>query len=178
MIEAHSFAGKKVAVFGMGMSGLAAGRSLLAGGASVYAWDDGEKGRDAARTAGLPLVDLRTVDWRELDALVLAPGVPLTHPDPHWTAKLALAHGVEIIGDTEIFMRERRRAGAVSPVVAVTGTNGKSTTTALTHHLLVSAGLDAVCGGNIGKAVLDLPPFRDGRHYVLELSSYQLDLNS
>ncbi len=176
MIEAHSFAGKTVAVFGMGMSGLATGRSLLAGGASVLAWDDGEKGRAAAKAAGLPLADLKSLDWSAIDALVLAPGVPLTHPEPHWTVKLAQAHGVEVIGDTEIFMRERRRAGTASPVIAITGTNGKSTTTALTHHLLEAAGLEAVRGGNIGAAVLDLPPFKDGRHYVLELSSYQIDL--
>ncbi len=176
MIEAHSFAGKTVAVFGMGMSGLAAGRSLLAGGASVLAWDDGEKGREAAKAAGLPLADLKTIDWGAVDALVLAPGVPLTHPEPHWTVKLAHAHGVEIIGDTEIFMRERRPAGTDSPIIAITGTNGKSTTTALTHHLLEAAGLDAVRGGNIGTAVLDLPPFKDGRYYVLEFSSYQIDL--
>lgn len=176
MIAAHTFAGKKAAVFGLGMSGLAAGRSLLAGGATVFAWDDGEKGRAAAKDAGLPLADLREVDWGAIDALVLAPGVPLTHPEPHWTVKLAQAHGVEIIGDTEIFMRERRRAGAPCPVIAITGTNGKSTTTALTHHLLQCAGLDAVRGGNIGAAVLDLPPFAHGRHYVLEFSSFQLDL--
>jgi UDP-N-acetylmuramoylalanine--D-glutamate ligase len=176
MIEAHSFAGKKAAVFGMGMSGLAAGRSLLAGGASVLAWDDGEKGRESAKAAGLPLHDLKSADWAALDLLVLAPGVPLTHPEPHWTVKLARAHGVEIIGDTEIFMRERRRVGAASPVIAITGTNGKSTTTALIHHLLREAGLDAVRGGNIGTAVLDLPPFNDGQHYVLEFSSFQLDL--
>jgi UDP-N-acetylmuramoylalanine--D-glutamate ligase len=176
MIEAHSFAGKQAAVLGMGMSGLAAARSLLAGGASVLAWDDGEKGREAASKAGLPLCDLRSADWNAIDALVLAPGVPLTHPEPHWTVKLARAHGVEIIGDTEIFFRELKRAGTASPVIAITGTNGKSTTTALTHHLLQSAGLDAVRGGNIGTAVLDLPPFKDGLHYVLEFSSYQLDL--
>ncbi len=176
MIEAHSFAGKTVAVFGMGLSGLATGRSLLAGGASILAWDDREKGRAAAKAAGLPLADLKSLDWSAIDALVLAPGVPLTHPEPHWTVKLAQAHGVEVIGDTEIFMRERRRAGAASPVIAITGTNGKSTTTALTHHLLEAAGLDAVSGGNIGTAVLDLPAFKDGRHYVLELSSYQIDL--
>jgi UDP-N-acetylmuramoylalanine--D-glutamate ligase len=176
MIKAHSFAGKTVAVFGLGMSGLAAGRALWAGGAKVLAWDDGEKGRAVAANAGLPLCDLRGADWGAIDALVLAPGVPLTHPEPHWTVKLAQAHGVEIIGDTEIFMRERRRAGAACPVIAITGTNGKSTTTALTHHLLESVGLDAVRGGNIGAAALDLPPFEKGRHYVLEFSSFQLDL--
>ncbi len=176
MIEAHSFAEKQVAVFGLGMSGLAVGRSLLAGGATVLAWDDNERGREAARQAGLPLLDLKSADWRSIDALVLAPGVPLTHPEPHWAVKLASASGVEVIGDTEIFMRERRRSGTLAKAIAITGTNGKSTTTALTHHLLVSAGLDAFLGGNIGTAVLDLPPFENGRHYVLEFSSFQLDL--
>ncbi|MGO9546653.1 MAG: UDP-N-acetylmuramoyl-L-alanine--D-glutamate ligase [Rhodomicrobium sp.] len=176
MIEARSFAGRRVAVFGMGMSGLAAARSLLAGGAAVSVWDDGERGREAARAAGLPLCDLRQADWGAIDMLVLAPGVPLTHPEPHWTAKFARAHGTEIIGDTEIFMRELHASGAAAKVIAITGTNGKSTTTALTHHILASAGLDAVLGGNIGKAVLDLPSFADERHYIIEFSSFQLDL--
>ena len=176
MIEARSFAGKAVAVFGMGMSGIAAARSLLAGGAAVLAWDDGERGRDAARAAGLPLCDLREADWSAMATLVLAPGVPLTHPEPHWTVKLAHGHGVEIIGDTEIFIRERKASGTAAKVIAITGTNGKSTTTALTHHILTSIGVDAVLGGNIGKAVLDFPPFADGRHYVIEFSSFQLDL--
>lgn len=176
MVEARTFAGKHVAVFGMGVSGLAAARSLLAGGASIVAWDDGERGREAARSEGFPVSDLRDADWQVIDALVLAPGVPLTHPEPHWAVELAAKNGVEIIGDTEIFIRERRRSGAATKLIAITGTNGKSTTTALTHHLLCSSGIDAVLGGNIGTAVLDLPSFEDGRHYVLELSSFQLDL--
>ncbi len=176
MIEARTFAGKSVAVFGMGMSGLAAARSLLASGAAVSVWDDGENGCEAAKAAGLPLSDLHQADWSGMDALVLAPGVPLTHPEPHWTVKLARGHGVEIIGDTEIFVRERRASGAAAKVIAITGTNGKSTTTALTQHILAAAGLDAVLGGNIGKAVLDLPQFADGRYYVIEFSSFQLDL--
>jgi UDP-N-acetylmuramoylalanine--D-glutamate ligase len=176
MIEALTFAGKTAAVFGMGMSGLAAARSLLAGGARICAWDDSERGREAATAAGLPVCDLASVNWSTIDTLVLAPGVPLTHPEPHWTVKLARASGTEIIGDTEIFMRERRHARAAAKVIAITGTNGKSTTTALTRHILASAGIDAVVGGNIGQAVLDLPPFADGRHYVIEFSSFQLDL--
>ncbi len=88
----------------------------------------------------------------------------------------ARVHGVEVIGDTEIFIRERKASGTAAKVIAITGTNGKSTTTALTHHILSSIGLDAVLGGNIGKAVLDLPPFADGRYYVIEFSSFQLDL--
>ncbi len=176
MIKARTFAGKTVAVFGLGLSGLAAARSLLAGGATVLAWDDGEQGRAAGHEKGLPVYDLGEADWTKIDALVLAPGVPLTHPEPHWSVKLAKAHGVEIIGDTEIFVRERRQANADTKLIAITGTNGKSTTTALIHHLLASTGVNAHLGGNIGVAVLDLPPFAEGCCYVLELSSFQLDL--
>jgi UDP-N-acetylmuramoylalanine--D-glutamate ligase len=118
------------------------------------------------------------MDWTGVGALILAPGVPLTHPEPHWAVRLAKSHGVEIIGDVELFCRERRLSKAAAKIIAITGTNGKSTTTALTHHLLVSAGSDAVAGGNIGAAVFDLPEFRDDRYYVLELSSFQLDLTS
>ncbi len=133
-------------------------------------------GAKSARKAAFSLCDLREADWGAVDALVLAPGVPFTHPEPHWTVNLARAAGVEIIGDTEIFVRERRRSGTAAKIVAITGTNGKSTTTALTHHVLAAAGLDAVLGGNIGTAVLALPPFEDGRYYVIEFSSFQLDL--
>jgi UDP-N-acetylmuramoylalanine--D-glutamate ligase len=169
MIEAPGFAAKKVAVFGMGMSGLAAARALLAGGASVVAWDDSERGRAAASAGGFALCDLAAADWSRIDALVLAPGVPLTHPEPHWTVKAARAHSVEVVGDIEIFVRERRRRGRDTKLVAITGTNGKSTTTALTHHLLQSSGVDAVLGGNIGKPVLDLPDFKPGRCYGGEM---------
>jgi UDP-N-acetylmuramoylalanine--D-glutamate ligase len=176
MIAARTFAGKKAAVFGLGVSGIAAGRALISGGAAVLAWDDGERGRQAAVAAGLPVGDLRDQDWHEFDALVLAPGVPLTHPEPHWTVQFAKQHGVEVIGDTEIFCRERRHSNTAAKLIAITGTNGKSTTTALTHHLLASAGLDAELGGNIGRPALDLAPFQDGRHYAIEFSSFQLDL--
>ncbi len=176
MIAATTFAGKTVAVFGMGMSGLSAARSLLAGGAQVVCWDDGEAGRVAAMGAELPLQDLREIDWTSISALVLAPGVPLTHPTPHWSVLLAQRFGVEVFGDTEIFCRERRTSGTSARLIAITGTNGKSTTAALTHHLLRAAGADAELGGNIGRAVLDLPNFTDGKTYVLELSSFQLDL--
>ncbi len=176
MISAPSFAGLKVAVFGLGVSGLAAGRALTEGGARIVCWDDGEAGREAARVAGLPVSDLRQEDWGAFAALVLAPGVPLTHPEPHWSVRLAQGAGVEIIGDTELFCRERRRSGAGTRMIAITGTNGKSTTTALTQHVLAAAGLRAVSGGNIGTPVLDLPGFAAGQHYVLEFSSFQIDL--
>ncbi len=166
MIRATTFAGKRVAVFGLGASGKATAMSLAAGGAEVAAWDDGERSREAAGQAGVPIVDLETVDWSTFAALVLAPGVPLTHPKPHWTVARARAAGIEIIGDIEIFCRERQAHAPGSPLIAITGTNGKSTTTALVAHILRRAGHDARMGGNIGVAILSLePPAPDaGRH--------------
>src|SRR5512135_2818012 len=120
--------------------------------------------------------DLRALDWSTIAALVLAPGVPLTHPAPHWSVELAHKAGAEVIGDIELFCRERAKAGLDCPLVAITGTNGKSTTTALTAHLLGHAGRDVQMGGNIGVAVLALEPFKSDRVYVLEISSYQIDL--
>jgi UDP-N-acetylmuramoylalanine--D-glutamate ligase len=119
---------------------------------------------------------LRGLDWSKVAALVLAPGVPLTHPEPHWAAALARKAGVEVIGDIELFCRERAKSGRACPLIAITGTNGKSTTTALITHLLGSGGRDAQMGGNIGVPVLALEPFAPGRAYVLEVSSYQIDL--
>lgn len=176
MIPASTFSGKSVAVFGLGGSGRSAVRSLLAGGAEVSAWDDGVAIRKAVELEGLPVVDLSDADFSRFDALVLSPGVPLTHPEPHWTVRKAQQAGIAIIGDVEILCRELKRSGMRSPLVAITGTNGKSTTTALCGHLLREAGRDVQVGGNIGTAVLDLEPPIDARHYVLELSSYQLDL--
>ncbi len=175
MIVANSFAGKQCAVLGLGLSGLSAVRALLAGGAGVLAWDDTAAVREKAAAQGLELTDLETIDWSAIDALVLSPGVPLTHPQPHWSVKRAKDAGVEIIGDTEIFVREL--AGSGAKLVAITGTNGKSTTTALVGHVLSKAGLDVQVGGNIGTfAVLDLEPPRPGRIYIIEFSSYQIDL--
>jgi UDP-N-acetylmuramoylalanine--D-glutamate ligase len=107
---------------------------------------------------------------------VLSPGVPLTHPKPHWSVELARAAGVEIIGDVELFVRERTLKAPAAPFIAITGTNGKSTTTALTAHILKAAGRDAQMGGNIGRAVMTLDPPELRRHYVVECSSYQIDL--
>jgi UDP-N-acetylmuramoylalanine--D-glutamate ligase len=176
MIPITVFAGKKVAIFGLGGSGLASASALLAGGADVVGWDDNEDSVIKATSAGIPTADLRAVDWSRLSALVLAPGVPLTHPAPHWSAVLARAAGVEVIGDIELFCRERRLIAPSAPFVAITGTNGKSTTTALTAHVLRSAGHDAQMGGNIGTAILSLDPPDEGRVYVIECSSYQIDL--
>ena len=146
------------------------------GGADVVAFDDDDKKIADAQAAGLKTQNLRELDWSTVAALVLAPGVPLTHPKPHWTVELARKANVEVIGDIELFCRERAKSGAGCPLVAITGTNGKSTTTALIAHLLKSAGRDAQMGGNIGVPVLALEPFKAGRAYVLEVSSYQIDL--
>ncbi len=176
MIPVTTFAGKTVAVFGLGGSGIATAHALVAGGATVAAWDDGEPGRAAAEKADIPLVDLNTADWSKFAALVLAPGVPLTHPEPHWTVHKAIAAQIEIIGDIELFCRERNSQCPDAPFIAITGTNGKSTTTSLIAHILRQAGRDAQMGGNIGVPILALEPPKKDRIYVIEMSSFQIDL--
>ncbi len=176
MIPVTTFAGQKVAVFGLGSSGLLSAQALKAGGANVVVWDDDAKKIAEAAAAGFATQDFHELDWASAAALVLAPGVPLTHPKPHWAAALANEANVEIIGDIELFCLERAMSGAACPLIAITGTNGKSTTTALIAHILKSAGRDAQMGGNIGVPVLRLEPFAPGRDYVLEVSSYQIDL--
>jgi UDP-N-acetylmuramoylalanine--D-glutamate ligase len=176
MIPVTSFAGKTVAVFGLGGSGLASAQALKAGGATVIAFDDSASSIKKAEAAGIAIADLRQLDWSRVSALLLAPGVPLTHPVPHWSVGRASSAAVEVIGDIELYCRERRRIAPDSPFVAITGTNGKSTTTALIHHLLKSAGHSADLGGNIGTAVLTLGAPRPGHAHVIECSSYQIDL--
>jgi UDP-N-acetylmuramoylalanine--D-glutamate ligase len=176
VIPITTFAGKKIAVFGLGASGLVSANALLAGGADVIAFDDDTASIAKANAGRIPTADLRQVDWSKIAALVLAPGVPLTHPAPHWVAQLARKANVEVIGDVEMFCRERRRHAPEAPFVAITGTNGKSTTTALIAHLTASAGVDTQVGGNIGTAILSLTPPQPGRVHVIECSSYQIDL--
>ena len=176
MTPAASFFGRTVALFGLGGSGLATARALVAGGAQVAAWDDGEASRQRAMAQGVPVVDLVAADWSRFAALILAPGVPLTHPSPHWTVGKAKAAGIEIIGDVELFCRERARLAPDAPFVAITGSNGKSTTTALIAHILRQAGQDVQLGGNIGTPILDLEPPAHGRVHVIECSSFQIDL--
>ena len=176
MIPVTVFKDQTVALFGLGGSGLATAEALKAGGATVVAYDDSETSRRKAGEAGILVQDLHDIDWSIVQALVLAPGVPLTHPEPHWSVKLAQAAGVEIIGDIELFCRERQAIARRSPFVAITGTNGKSTTTALITHILRVAGRDVQMGGNIGTAILSLAPPKPGRVHVVECSSYQIDL--
>lgn len=176
MTPLTSFAGRRVALFGLGASGLDTARALLDGGASVSCWDDKEEARGKAVARGLKVVDLQTADWNQFHSFVLAPGVPLTHPAPHWTVVKAQAAGVEIIGDIELFCRERAKLAPHATFVAITGTNGKSTTTALTTHLYRCFGHDVAMGGNIGTPVLQLPPPDAHRVHVVECSSFQIDL--
>ena len=180
MITVRGFSGKRVAIFGLARTGLTAARALIAGGAEVALWDEKPEARDAAKKLGLPVVDLEAAEWLEFDALMLSPGVPLTHPKPHWTVERARAANVEILGDVELFARTVNACaeGRRPKVIAITGTNGKSTTTALLGHIIRSAGKDAQVGGNIGLGVLGLEEMHGGAVYVLELSSYQLDLTS
>lgn len=171
MFPAKSFSGKRVGLFGLARSGTACFEALRLGGAEVFAWDDSP---EAVKAANFPVCDLRDIDFKTLSALILSPGVPLTHPEPHWTVLKAQAAGIEIIGDTEVFQRALQGTGA--RMVAVTGTNGKSTTTALIGHIFQASRRDVEVGGNIGTAVfLMRPPVKD-RVYVLELSSFQIDL--
>jgi UDP-N-acetylmuramoylalanine--D-glutamate ligase len=177
MIPARSFNGKRVALFGLGGSGLATAHALAEGGAEVLAWDDNPDSVAKAEQDRIPVGDLRQADWTSFASCVLSPGVPLTHPKPHWTVELARAAGVEVIGDIELFARERTKRAPKAPFIAITGTNGKSTTTALTAHIIKQSGRDTQMGGNIGRAVMTLDPPTSKRFYVVECSSYQIDLS-
>jgi UDP-N-acetylmuramoylalanine--D-glutamate ligase len=175
MIKSPAFAGKRYAVLGLARSGTAVVETLLASGAQVTAWDSREEPRHAlAARHGTELVfeDPVTIDLAGLDGVVVSPGVPLNR---HPIADTAADAGVPIIGDIELFALARADLPA-HRVVGITGTNGKSTTTALVHHLLKSAALPVRMGGNIGIPVLEQEPLAAGGVYVLELSSYQIDL--
>jgi UDP-N-acetylmuramoylalanine--D-glutamate ligase len=176
MTPVTCFEGKHAAVFGLGGSGFITAQALAAGGARVSVWDDNEHAREKARAAGLRIENLAAMDWRNFESLVLSPGVPLTHPAPHWTVLKAKQAGIEIIGDIELFCRERQKIAPGSPFVAITGTNGKSTTTALVAHLYKSFGFAVEVGGNIGTPILALEAPAQERVHVVECSSYQIDL--
>ena len=172
MIDLFYFNGLPVAVLGLGKSGLVAAEALHLSGAEVRAWDDNPARRDAASERGIPIVDLTSCDWRELTSLVISPGIPHRHPAPHPVAALAREHGCEIIGDIELLGRAQRNA----EFLGVTGTNGKSSTTALIGHILETSGRQVQIGGNLGTPALALEPLDQGGLYVLEVSSYQLEI--
>lgn len=171
MIVSPAFAGKNYAVLGLARSGMAAAEALLASGAELLAWDRQEEPR--AKLAGRALLaDPAETDLTGYDGVVVSPGVPL---NAHPIAQKAAQYGVPLIGDIELFALAR---ASLPPhyVAGITGTNGKSTTTALLHHVLESAGIPATMGGNIGLPILGQAPLPEGGVYVLELSSYQIDI--
>ena len=172
MIDLSFMAGSTVAVLGLARSGRAAALALVEGGAAVLAWDDADAARAAAASDGIPIVDLATIDWRVPAALVLSPGIPHSFPAPHPIVARACAAGCPVIGDIELLVRAQRAAR----YVGITGTNGKSTTTALVGHILAAAGRPAQVGGNLGTPVLSFAPLGADGVYVLEMSSYQLEL--
>ncbi len=166
---------KKYTVFGLARSGLATARALEASGAQVLVWDDVQGSRDAAQQKGLTLLNLYDYEFETGDVLIISPGVPLTHPVPHPLVVKAQAAAIPIVGDIELFAQSRASL-PTHKVIGITGTNGKSTTTALIHHVLEAAGLHAQMGGNIGLPILEQSPLAAGGIYVLELSSFQIDL--
>jgi len=170
-IVVDCFAGRRVAILGLARSGRTAARALAAGGAQILAWDDNPAARDTA-AAEVSLCDLSQADWRDIAALVLSPGIPHRYPEPHPAVLRARTAGTEIIGDIELLGRAQPNAR----YVGITGTNGKSTTTALIGHILAAAGRRVEIGGNLGTAALSLAPLGGEGTYVLELSSFQLEL--
>jgi UDP-N-acetylmuramoylalanine--D-glutamate ligase len=172
VIVIDTYRDRRVAVLGLGRTGQSVVRSLVAGGAQVLAWDDDPNRRAEAAANGARAVAPDIAGWQGIAALILSPGVPLTHPAPHVAVTLADRLGAEVIGDVELFARTRPAAS----VVAITGTNGKSTTTALVGHILHHAGRQVEVGANLGKPVLDFAELPADGFYVLELSSYQIDL--
>ncbi len=172
MIDLAVLKGSSFVVLGLARSGLATARALQAAGIDCIAWDDNAASREAAVQAGVNVADPAPIDWSRITALVISPGIPSTFPKPHPVAAAARAAGKKIICDVELLALAQGDA----KFVAITGTNGKSTTTALIGHILKEAGVRSEIGGNIGRAALDLAPLGQGGVYVLELSSYQLEL--
>ena len=173
MITSRAFAGRRYAVLGLARSGLATVEALIASGAGVTAWDDREAARDDAMALGADIGDPLVVDLIGFSGVVVSPGVPLNR---HPIAAHAREAHVPVIGDVELFA-EARAELPPHRVVGITGTNGKSTVTALVHHMLESAGVPSLMGGNIGLPILSRDPLPEGGVYILELSSYQIDLS-
>ncbi len=182
MIPVRGYKGVKTAVLGLGRSGLAAARALQAGGSDVVVWDDNAATRQAAEEEGFEISELtKDAAWEDIQALILSPGIPHLYPKPHPVVSKAWAHGAVVDNDIGLFFRsfateDWERFDTQPRVICVTGSNGKSTTTALITHILKEAGRDVQMAGNIGRGVLDLEPAQDGSIVVLELSSYQTEL--
>ena len=182
MIPVRGYKDHKVAVLGLGRTGLSTLRALEAGGADTIAWDDMESVREQAAQEGFEIADLtRDKPWSDVKALIVSPGIPHLYPEPHPAVAKAQEMGVVIDNDIGLFFRsfateDWDQFDVIPRVVCVTGSNGKSTTTALIHHVLTAFGKPCQMGGNIGVPVLDLEPAHDGDVVVLELSSYQTEL--
>jgi UDP-N-acetylmuramoylalanine--D-glutamate ligase len=172
MIDLSFLKGQRVAVMGLGKSGRASAHALLQAGVEVAAWDDGEAARRAAAAEGIPLLDLHAADFSQIDALVWSPGIPHTFPQPNPVATRARAAGVEPVCDVDLL----GRAAPCAQYIGITGTNGKSTTTALIGHILEADKRRTQVGGNLGTPVLTFDQLGERGTYVLELSSYQLEL--
>ena len=182
MIPVQGVQGQKIAVLGLGRSGLATARALKAGGAEPLLWDDSAEARAKAEAEGFACTDLmRNGAFDGVAALITSPGIPHLYPQPNKVIARALALGVPVDNDIGLFFRSFATTAwdnfEVAPkVICVTGSNGKSTTTALIHHILTVAGRPTQMAGNIGRGVLDIDPPQDGEVVVLELSSYQTEL--
>ncbi len=182
MIPVQGYTGAKVAVLGLGRSGLSTARALLAGGAQPLLWDDSTEGRARAEAEGFTCTDLtRQNAFDGVALLVTSPGIPHLYPKPHPVIAAAMAAGVPVDNDIGLFFRSYATPDwdtfeAAPRVICITGSNGKSTTTALIHHILSETGRPTQMAGNIGRGVLDIDPAQDGEVIVLELSSYQADL--
>ncbi|PLS23508.1 UDP-N-acetylmuramoyl-L-alanine--D-glutamate ligase [Neptunicoccus cionae] len=182
MIPVRGYEGHSVGVLGLGRSGLATARALVAGGAVPVCWDDNSAAQDRARAEGFLVADLgKDRNWEGISCLVTSPGIPHLYPAPHPVIAKAWEMGAVVDNDVGLFFRsygtpEWDGFETLPRVICVTGSNGKSTTTALIHHILQEAGRDVQMGGNIGRGVLDLEPASDGQITVLELSSYQTEL--
>ncbi|MEM7170738.1 MAG: UDP-N-acetylmuramoyl-L-alanine--D-glutamate ligase [Pseudomonadota bacterium] len=172
MIDLGHLKGQTIAVFGLGLSGRATVTALTRAGVEVWAWDDQESRRDQLKTVGTEAVNLYEADWQKVDALILSPGIPHSFPTPHPIAEKAQAANCSIIGDIELLAQAQRQ----SRFIGITGTNGKSTTTALIGHILKESGIPCAIGGNLGIPALDLDSLGPEGIYVLEMSSYQLEL--
>jgi len=181
VIAIGGLTGQRYAVLGLGRSGLAVARALAAGGVDVVVWDDNEQARVRAEEEELEVQDLNRVDWATIDCLFTSPGIPHLYPKPHPIIAAALRAGVILDNDIGLFFQSFAQSGWLEfdqepKVVAVTGSNGKSTTSALIHHVLKASGRPTQLAGNIGLGVFDLDPAHDGEVIVLELSSYQTEL--
>ncbi|MGB1235399.1 MAG: UDP-N-acetylmuramoyl-L-alanine--D-glutamate ligase [Planktomarina sp.] len=181
MIPVTGYRGQKVVVLGMGRSGLTAAKALQAGGAEVTCWDDGEAGRARAVESGFDCQNPTKGGLNGAVCLITSPGIPHLYPKPHPAIAAALSAGISVDNDISLFFQSIATSRwdnfeTIPRIVAVTGSNGKSTTAALIHHLLEHAGVNTQLAGNIGRGVLDIDPLEDGEVVVLELSSYQTEL--